>query len=118
MAVTAGAAAALLGRQLVRLRQGAALNGPKVIFLFAVLPVQAISAQTRAHQLEAAVLTSLEQALTPRTRMVVLSHLLWNTGAVMPIAQVAERLQGHGRQPWLLGDRIETLQLSQAFRKT
>ena len=75
----------------------------------AVLPVQAISAQTGAHQLEAAVLTSLEQALTTRTRMVVLSHLLWNTGAVMPIAQVAERLQGHGRQPWLLVDAAQSM---------
>ena len=75
----------------------------------AVLPVQAISAQTGEDQLEAAVLTSLEQALTPRTRMVVLSHLLWNTGAVMPIAQVAERLQGHGRQPWLLVDAAQSM---------
>ena len=75
----------------------------------AVLPVQAISAQTGEDQLEAAVLTSLEQALTARTRMVVLSHLLWNTGAVMPIAQVAERLQGHGRQPWLLVDAAQSM---------
>jgi len=75
----------------------------------AVLPVQAISAQTGAHQLEAAVLTSLEQALTARTRMVVLSHLLWNTGAVMPIAKVAERLQHHGRQPWLLVDAAQSM---------
>ena len=75
----------------------------------AVLPVQTISAQTGAHQLEDAVLTSLEQTLTPRTRMVVLSHLLWNTGAVMPIAQVAERLQGHGRQPWLLVDAAQSM---------
>ena len=75
----------------------------------AVLPVQAISAQFGEDQLQAAVLTSLEQALTPRTRMVVLSHLLWNTGAVMPIAQVAERLQGHGRQPWLLVDAAQSM---------
>jgi L-cysteine/cystine lyase len=75
----------------------------------AVLPVQAISAQTGEDQLEAAVLTSLEQALTARTRMVVLSHLLWNMGAVMPIAQVAERLQDHGRQPWLLVDAAQSM---------
>jgi L-cysteine/cystine lyase len=41
--------------------------------------------------------------------MVVLSHLLWNTGAVMPIARVAERLQGHGRQPWLLVDAAQSM---------
>jgi L-cysteine/cystine lyase len=75
----------------------------------AVLPVQSISAQIGAVQLDEAVLTNLELCLTARTRMVVLSHLLWNTGAVMPIAKVAERLQGHGRQPWLLVDAAQSM---------
>ena len=75
----------------------------------AVLPVMALSCQRAAAELEGAILDALEQALTARTRMVVLSHLLWNTGAVMPIAQVAERLQGHGRQPWLLVDAAQSM---------
>ena len=75
----------------------------------AVLPVMAPSCQRAAAELEGAILDALEQALTARTRMVVLSHLLWNTGAVMPIAQVAERLQGHGRQPWLLVDAAQSM---------
>ncbi len=75
----------------------------------AVLPVQALSAQSGADRLDAALLVSLEQSLTPRTRMVVLSHLLWNTGAVMPITKVAERLQRHGRQPWLLVDAAQSM---------
>ena len=75
----------------------------------AVLPVMALSCQRAAAELEGAILDALEQALTARTRLVVLSHLLWNTGAVMPIAQVAERLQGHGRQPWLLVDAAQSM---------
>lgn len=58
---------------------------------------------------EAAVLAALEAALTPRTRLVVLSHLLWNTGLVMPIAAVAARLREHGRQPWLLVDAAQSV---------
>lgn len=55
------------------------------------------------------VLQRLEQALTPRTRLVVLSHLLWNSGQVMPIAAVAEQLACHPRQPWLLVDAAQSL---------
>lgn len=58
---------------------------------------------------EAAVLAALEAALTPRTRLVVLSHLLWNTGLVMPIAAVAARLREHARQPWLLVDAAQSV---------
>ena len=55
------------------------------------------------------VLEALDAALTPRTRLVVLSHLLWNTGQLMPIAAVAERLQAHPCQPWLLVDAAQSL---------
>ena len=30
----------------------------------------------------------IEQHLTPKTRLVVLSHLLWNTGQVLPLAEI------------------------------
>ncbi len=62
-----------------------------------------------AAAVEAAVLAALEAALTPRTRLVVLSHLLWNTGLVMPIAAVAARLREHARQPWLLVDAAQSV---------
>jgi len=39
-----------------------------------------------------AILECLVDALTPRSRLVVLSHLLWNIGQVMPIAAAAARL--------------------------
>ena len=58
---------------------------------------------------DAAVLEALEQALRPRTRLVVLSHLLWNTGQVMPIATVAARLREHPAHPWLLVDAAQSL---------
>ena len=72
-----------------------------------VLPVQDLRGCAAASA--AAVLERLEQALTPRTRLVVLSHLLWNTGQLMPIAAVAARLAAHPRQPWLLVDGAQSL---------
>lgn len=57
----------------------------------------------------AVLLQRLEKALQPRTRLVVLSHLLWNTGQLMPIARVAQELQRHANQPWLLVDAAQCL---------
>jgi L-cysteine/cystine lyase len=58
---------------------------------------------------DAAVLQRVEEACTARTRLVVLSHLLWNTGPVMPIAALAERLRHHQGHPWLLVDGAQSL---------
>jgi L-cysteine/cystine lyase len=57
---------------------------------------------------DAGVLEALEARLTPRTRLVVLSHLLWNTGQIMPIEAVAARLAAHPRHPWLLVDGAQS----------
>ena len=73
----------------------------------AVLPV--LQLRGTAEAAAVGTLAALEAALTPRTRLVVLSHLLWNTGQLMPIAAVAERLQAHPRQPWLLVDAAQSL---------
>jgi len=59
--------------------------------------------------LNQAVLEQLDRTLTPRTRLVVLSHVLWNTGSLMPIAAVAAHLQSHPKQPWLLVDAAQSL---------
>ena len=56
-----------------------------------------------------ALLESLEAALEPSTRLVVLSHLLWNSGLAMPIEAVAARLKQHPRQPWLLVDAAQSM---------
>ncbi|MGC6482261.1 MAG: aminotransferase class V-fold PLP-dependent enzyme [Synechococcus sp.] len=58
---------------------------------------------------DAAVLGSLEQHLHPNTRLVVLSHLLWNTGQLMPIAAVAAQLQHHPSHPYLLVDAAQSM---------
>ena len=55
------------------------------------------------------VLQRLGSQLSPATRLVVLSHLLWNTGQVMPIAAVAGQLSSHPRHPWLLVDGAQSL---------
>ncbi len=60
-------------------------------------------------QAEARLLERLEQQLQPRTRLVVLSHLLWNTGQLMPIGRVAERLALQATPPWLLVDGAQSL---------
>ena len=73
----------------------------------AVLPVMQLRGTAEAAV--EGVLAALEAALTPRTRLVALSHILWNTGQLMPIAAVAERLQAHARQPWLLVDAAQSL---------
>ncbi|MFN9618571.1 MAG: aminotransferase class V-fold PLP-dependent enzyme [Synechococcaceae cyanobacterium] len=58
---------------------------------------------------DAAVLARLDRSLSPRTRLVVLSHLLWNSGRTLPIEAVAERLAQHPRRPWLLVDAAQSL---------
>ncbi|MAR08724.1 MAG: cysteine lyase [Blastopirellula sp.] len=55
-----------------------------------------------------AVLEGLDQTLTAQTRLVVLSHVLWNTGQIMPIAAVADRLQQHPQHPYLLVDAAQS----------
>jgi L-cysteine/cystine lyase len=75
----------------------------------ASLPLLKLCRSTPQQQLEAAVLAAVDQALTPGTRLVVLSHLLWNSGSVMPIAAVAELLRSHPRQPWLLVDAAQSM---------
>ncbi len=56
-----------------------------------------------------AVQERLGTALTSRTRLVVLSHLLWNIGQTMPIAAVAAQLAHHPHHPWLLVDAAQSL---------
>jgi len=72
----------------------------------ASLPVQDLLADSDSAK--AAVLQRLETALTPHTRLVVLSHLLWNTGQVMPIREVAALLQSRQPRPWLLVDAAQS----------
>ena len=73
------------------------------------LPVQQLrGGREEQPQTDAAVLQALEAHLQPRTRLVVLSHLLWNTGQRMPIAAVAAQLNQHPSQPYLLVDAAQS----------
>ena len=71
-----------------------------------VLPVKHLCGDQT--QCDAAVVEAIDQTLTPRTRLVVLSHLLWNTGQVMPITAVAKQLHQHPQQPFLLVDAAQS----------
>ena len=75
----------------------------------ATLPVLELCRSTHQADLNAAVLQTLEQHLSPRTRLVALSHLLWNSGSVMPIAAVADQLRQHPQRPWLLVDAAQSM---------
>ena len=79
-------------RELAR-RQGLAID---------FFPVQQVRSDSE-------LLEALNQGLQARTRLVVLSHLLWNTGVVMPIAAVAQQLQAKQNQPWLLVDAAQSV---------
>lgn len=74
-----------------------------------IQPIQVSDLTASPEHAAAAVQERLAEALTPRTRLVVLSHLLWNTGQLMPIAAVAAQLNHHPNQPWLLVDAAQTL---------
>jgi L-cysteine/cystine lyase len=41
-------------------------------------------------------LRAFEAAITPDTRLVSISHVVWTTGAVMPVARIAELAHHHG----------------------
>ena len=74
-----------------------------------ILPVQdlkeGISEKSKD---DSCLLKSLEIALKAKTKLVVLSHLLWNTGKIMPIQLVAELLLNHKNKPFLLVDAAQS----------
>jgi L-cysteine/cystine lyase len=53
------------------------------------------------------VLERIEAALTPRTRLVSLSHVLWTNGATLPVAEIG-RL-AHARGAWFLIDAAQSV---------
>ncbi len=74
------------------------------------LPVQHFRQGREAqNETNAGVLQALEDALKPRTKVVVLSHLLWNTGQLMPIPEVADHLRQHAGHPFLLVDAAQSM---------
>ncbi len=52
----------------------------------------------------------LEAALQPRTRLLVISHILWNTGQVLPLTEIVRLCHGHRPQPvWVLVDAAQSV---------
>jgi L-cysteine/cystine lyase len=49
----------------------------------------------------------IRAAMTPRTRMIALSHVLWTTGAIMPIEAIAAIAERH--DAWLVVDAAQSV---------
>jgi len=54
------------------------------------------------------VLKLIDQSLQKNTKLVVLSHLLWNTGQIMPIELISKKLKEHSSKPYLLVDAAQS----------
>lgn len=54
------------------------------------------------------VLKLLDENLKKNTKLVVLSHLLWNTGQIMPIELISKKLKDHSSKPYLLVDAAQS----------
>ena len=54
------------------------------------------------------VIKLIDEYLQKNTKLVVLSHLLWNTGQIMPIKLISKRLKEHSSNPYLLVDAAQS----------
>jgi len=74
-----------------------------------ILPVQKLrKGVTNTKETEQSLLEILDAELRPKTKLVVLSHLLWNTGQIMSISKVAKMLSTHSNNPFLLVDAAQS----------
>ncbi|RMF62400.1 MAG: aminotransferase class V-fold PLP-dependent enzyme [Cyanobacteria bacterium J069] len=53
---------------------------------------------------------AIAQHLRPTTRLVVLSHILWNTGQVLPLAEIVALCHGHAGQRGLVRVLVDAAQ--------
>ncbi len=73
------------------------------------LPVKQLQeGKSNEKETSSKLLNLLEESLTSRTRLVVLSHILWNTGQVMPIQKVKKQIDQHPNDPFLLVDAAQS----------
>ena len=54
------------------------------------------------------ILKRVEKKLTSKTKLVVISHILWNTGQVVPISSISELLKSHNNKPFFLVDGAQS----------
>lgn len=84
--------------------------------------IAAVQELSRRYQLEVSIcrlLPELNQgnpveliaaALRPQTRLVVVSHILWNTGQVFPLAEIVQLCHSHRPRPvWVLVDAAQSV---------
>ncbi len=51
----------------------------------------------------------IEQALTPNTRLVIISHILWNTGQVLPLREIVACCHANAPQTRVLVDAAQSV---------
>ena len=74
-----------------------------------ILPVLKIhNGNDKKDEINKTVLNLIDQSLQRNTKLVVLSHLLWNTGQVMPIELISQKLKEHSSKPYLLVDAAQS----------
>ncbi|WP_269622450.1 aminotransferase class V-fold PLP-dependent enzyme [Prochlorococcus marinus] len=54
------------------------------------------------------IIQQLEKTLCQKTKVIVLSHILWNTGEIMPIELISELINNHKNKPYLLVDAAQS----------
>jgi len=75
----------------------------------AILPVSKLrNGNDKKKETYNTVLKLIDEHLQKNTKLVVLSHLLWNTGQVMPIELISKRLKEHSSNPYLLVDAAQS----------
>ncbi len=74
-----------------------------------ILPIQMLrQGVTEQESIHSELLTLLDKKLERRTKLVVVSHLLWNTGQLIPIKAIAKSLSNHPNKPFLLVDAAQS----------
>ena len=58
--------------------------------------------------LHESVLNQIEKSLEKETKLIVISHVLWNTGQIMPIKDIFNRIKKHPLKPYLLVDAAQS----------
>ncbi len=56
----------------------------------------------------------IKQGLRPETRLVVISHILWNTGQLLPLKKIADLCHNHGSHTRLLADAAQSVGVAAA----
>ena len=74
-----------------------------------ILPILKFSdSNDTENEMSKKILKLIDRHLQKNTKMVALSHLLWNTGQIMPIELISKILNEHSSKPYLLVDAAQS----------